>query len=92
MKINFYATLRNIIGGKTIEVDIKPNATALDVVKAIVTDFPAMRVELLDSNNEFLSYMKFFINGRDAVYLENKMETILQPNDKVDIFPPVGGG
>ncbi len=51
-----------------------------------------MRKELLDENDQFLSHMKFFINGREAVYLPDKFDTIIQPNDKVDIFPPVGGG
>jgi molybdopterin converting factor small subunit len=51
-----------------------------------------MRAELLDANNKFQSHMKFFINGREAVYLQDKMNTIIQPDDKVDIFPPVGGG
>ena len=51
-----------------------------------------MRKELLDENDNFLSHMKFFINGREAVYLPDKFDTIIQPNDKVDIFPPVGGG
>jgi len=92
MKVNFYATLRAIVGQKTIEVDVESSTTALDLVQVVVTDYPALRVELLDANNNFQTHMKFFINGREAVYLENKMNTVIQPDDKVDIFPPVGGG
>ena len=92
MKVNFYATLRAIVGQKTIEVDLRPQATARDLVEVVVIDYPPMRAELLDANNEFQSHMKFFINGREASYLEDKMNTIIQPDDKVDIFPPVGGG
>ena len=92
MKVNFYATLRAIAGRKTIEVDLKPHATARDLVEVIVHNYPPMRAELLDANNEFQSHMKFFINGREAVYLVDKMNTVIHPDDKVDIFPPVGGG
>jgi molybdopterin synthase sulfur carrier subunit len=92
MKVNFYANLRDIVGKKTIEVELNPCATARDLVEVVVTDIPALRAELLDANNEFHSYMKLFINGRDTVYLENKMDTLIQLDDKVDIFPPVGGG
>jgi sulfur-carrier protein len=92
MKVNFYATLRAIVKQKTIDVNLSPNATARDLVEVVVADYPSMRAELLDANNEFQSHMKFFINGREAIYLENKMNTIIQPDDKVDIFPPVGGG
>jgi molybdopterin synthase sulfur carrier subunit len=92
MKINFYATLRSIVGKKTVEVNLTPHATARDLVELIVQEYPALRKELLDEDNEFSRYMKFFINGREAVYLEDKMNTVIQPDDKVDIFPPVGGG
>ena len=92
MKVNFYATLRPIVGQKTVELNLPPDTTAIQLVLRIVKDYPAMRKELLDENEQFLPHMKFFINGREAIYLENKMETIIQPNDKVDIFPPVGGG
>ncbi len=33
-----------------------------------------------------------FINGREAIYMEDKMNTVMHLDDKVDIFPPVGGG
>jgi len=92
MKVNFYATLRSIVGKKTVEVDLEPRATARDLVEVITRDYPDLRAQLLDDKNEFSRYMKFFINGREAVYLEDKMNTIIQPDDKVDIFPPVGGG
>jgi molybdopterin synthase sulfur carrier subunit len=92
MKVNFYATLRGIVGQKTIEVDLEPRATARDLVELITRDNPALRAQLIDEKNEFSRHMKFFINGREAVYLEDKMNTVIQPDDKVDIFPPVGGG
>lgn len=92
MKVNFYATLRSIVGQKTVEVDMLPHATARDLVDLIIQDYPALRKELLDEKNEFSRFMKFFINGREAVYLQDKMNTVIQPDDKVDIFPPVGGG
>jgi sulfur-carrier protein len=92
MKVNFYATLRSIVGQKTVEVDMLPQATARDLVDLIIQKYPDLRKELLDEQNEFSRFMKFFINGREAVYLEDKMNTVIQPEDKVDIFPPVGGG
>ena len=92
MKVNFYATLRPIVGQKTVELVLPPNTTAIQLVLMFVKDYPAMRKELLDENDQFYPHMKFFINGREAVYLPDKFDTIIQPDDKVDIFPPVGGG
>jgi molybdopterin synthase sulfur carrier subunit len=92
MKVNFYATLRPIVGQKTVELRLPEGTTAIQLVLMFVKDYPAMHGELLDKNEQFLPHMKFFINGREALYLPDKMDTIIQPEDKVDIFPPVGGG
>jgi molybdopterin synthase sulfur carrier subunit len=92
MKVNFYATLRAIVGQKTVEVELPPNTTALQLVEEVSNCFPALRAELLDAENRFQRHMKMFINGREAVYLEKQFDTIIQSTDKVDIFPPVGGG
>jgi len=92
MKVNFYATLRPIVGQKTVEMVLPRGTTAIQLVRIFVRNYPAMRKELLDQNENFLPHMKFFINGRQAEYLPDLMDTVLQPEDKVDIFPPVGGG
>lgn len=92
MKVNFYATLRPIVGQKTVELSLPEGTTAIQLVRMFVNDYPAMRQELLDGEGNFLPHMKFFINGREVVYLPDKFETVIHPEDKVDFFPPVGGG
>lgn len=92
MDVHFYATLRSLIGKKTVTVEMPPKTTALELVKIVSAQYPALHAELLDAQNRFQRHMKMFINGREAVYLENEFETIIQANDKIDIFPPVGGG
>ena len=47
MKINFFATLRQIIGQKTIDFDLPENVTVRELVEIVVTRYPAMRPELL---------------------------------------------
>lgn len=92
VKVNFYATLRSIVGQKTVELNLPPTVTAIELARQITRDYPAMRRELLDGEGNFLPHMKFFVNGRQAEYLPEKFDTVLQSDDKVDIFPPVGGG
>ncbi len=92
MDVNFYATLRTIIGKKTVTVEMPPNTTALELIELVSEQYPALRVELLDAENRFQRHMKMFINGREAVYLDDQFKTIIQPEDKIDVFPPVGGG
>ncbi|HID51849.1 MAG TPA: MoaD/ThiS family protein [Anaerolineae bacterium] len=92
MKVNFYATLRPIVGQKTVELPIEDGATVQDVLETIVEKYPDMRKELMDENGQLLGHVHLFINGRDAPYLENMMETKIKPTDKIDVFPAVGGG
>jgi len=92
MKISFYATLRQIVGTKTIEISLPRGATVQQVVAEVVARYPDMRQMLLDEQGELHPYVHVFINGRDAPYLEHALETSLQPDDCVDIFPAVGGG
>jgi molybdopterin synthase sulfur carrier subunit len=92
MKVSFYATLRPIVGQKTVEVDVPDGATVGQLIEAIVAAYPALRPELLDGKGELQSHIKFFVNGREVIYLERKLDTVIQPDDVITIFPPVGGG
>ncbi len=92
MKVNFYATLRPIVGQKTVELPIEGGVTVQDVLEIIVTRYPDLRAELMDENGQLLGHVHLFINGRDAPYLDNMMETQIKTTDKIDVFPAVGGG
>ena len=92
MEVNFFATLRQITGQKTVVFDLANNATVRDLVDAVVERFPPIRRELLNEEGELWPHVHVFINGRDTPYLQNGMETVLEPNDTVNIFPPVAGG
>ena len=92
MDIKLYGALRPIVGQKTIEVDLQPDANAQDLLDALVAKYPSMQEELLDEQMRLLPHMKMFINGREVVYLEEKFDYILKSTDTIDIFPPVGGG
>jgi len=92
MKVNFYATLREMAGGKTVEFAVPDNVTAQDLLTEIVTRFPRMRQELLDEQGRLHGHVHFFINGRDVQFLEANMDTQIRPDDTVNVFPAVGGG
>ena len=92
MRVNFYATLRPIVGQKTVDLPIKEGTTVQDVLETIVETYPALRAELMDENGQLLGHVHLFINGRDAPYLANMMATQIKATDKIDVFPAVGGG
>jgi MoaD family protein len=92
MKVNFYATFRPIVGGKTVLVAMPVGATVQQLVNQVIDDFPALGPQLYDSEGKLFPHVHVFVNGRDAPYLPCAMETVLNESDTVDIFPPVGGG
>ena len=92
MKVNFYATLRQITGQKTVEFDLEAGITVQQLLDAVLARYPDMRDDLLDENGRLYGHVHLFINGRDAPYLDDGLETIIKPGDKVDLFPAVGGG
>jgi len=91
MEVKIYATLRTIVGGKSITLNGGPELTVGEMIEQMFETYPAMRKELLRSDGEMHSAFHFFINGRDARYL-NGLETVVTTQDDVRVFPPVGGG
>ena len=92
MEISFYATLRQVIGTKTVDLPLPEGSTVQLLLDAVVERYPSMRDELFDESGELHGHVHVFINGKDAPYLENGLATLLTSQDKIDIFPPVAGG
>lgn len=92
MKVNFYATFRQIVGKKSIEFEHQPGMTVGDLVNRIVQAYPAMQRELLDDQGCLYRHVHVLVNGRDAHYLEQTLNTPIEADDTVNIFPAVGGG
>lgn len=92
MQVNFYATFREVVGKKTVEIPLSEGATVRQLIDGVVRDYPGLRRELLDDKGEILGHVHVFINGRDLAFLEDGLNTSLQAYDTVSIFPPVGGG
>ena len=92
MKVNFYATLRDIAGGKTVDIPLEHGVTAQEVLEAIIVKFPVMEKELLHEDGRLYGHVHFFINGRDVQFLEDDLKTEIMPDDVITVFPAVGGG
>lgn len=92
MQVNFYATLRQISGGKTVEFPWEDGITAEMMLERIFERFPLLREQMLDAQGRLYGHVHFMVNGRDVHFLENQLETRLNPEDVISLFPAVGGG
>lgn len=92
MQVSFFATLRQIVGTKTVAFDLPDQATIGQLIDLMVTRYPDLRRELLDESGNLYGHVHVFVNGRDVPYLENRLETVLKADDVISVFPAVGGG
>ena len=92
VQVDFYATLRLVVGRKTVDVSLPEGTTVRDLLDTIVRRFPPLAEKLLDEAGRLSSHVNVFIDGRGAPYLENGLDTVLRADQKVDIFPAVAGG
>lgn len=92
MEVKFFATLRDIAGGKVAEIPVSHGVTAKEVLNAILVKFPAMEKELLQDDGRLFGHVHFFVNGRDVQFLPEDLETKIMPDDVITVFPAVGGG
>ena len=92
MKVNFYATYRQIVGGKTVEIPTAKRVTVRQLIDEVIARYPRLRRELLDDGGKLYRHVHVFIGGRDAPYLVDGLDTALTEDDTVNIFPPVAGG
>lgn len=92
MKVNFFATLRDLAGGKTVEFDVDHGVTAQKLLDAIIEKFPSMKKELIHPDGYMYGHVHFFINGRDVQFTDEGFETKITAGDTVNVFPAVGGG
>ena len=92
MKVNFYATYRQIVGGKSVDLAVPQDVTVRQLIDYLIERFPRLRNEMLDENGELYRHVHVFISGRDAPYLTEALDTPISPDDTVNVFPPVAGG
>jgi molybdopterin synthase sulfur carrier subunit len=89
VNVQFFAIFRDIFGTKAMEVTVKPGTT-IEEVLGLVCNTEQRRGKIFDNGN-LRPYVIILKNGRHIQYLGG-LETALEEDDKVSIFPPIAGG
>ena len=92
MIVHYYANLRQIVGSRQVDFVLPQGGTLRQLVEEMVKRFPGLKMEMLDQQGNLYGHIHIFVNGRDNTFLDGSLETILDPDDTISIFPPVGGG
>jgi len=91
MKVKVFATLRQLIGAKEIEVSLEVGDTVGSVIARLVADHPVLGEHILDDEGNLEGYINVFVNRRSMRFLDG-LNTNLSEDDVLAMFPPVAGG
>ena len=91
MQVKLYASLRQAAGAKMMEVNVQPGSTIQEVLLEVTRLYPVLEKSVWKAQGELTEFVHVFINGENIRHLAG-LETVLKPEDHVDIFPPLVGG
>ncbi|NTU65993.1 MAG: MoaD/ThiS family protein [Chloroflexi bacterium] len=92
VRVDFYGIYRPMVGGKTIEFELKREATIRDLLEAVVTRFPPLRIELLDRDGQLYPWIPLFVNGRNPRLWAEGLDRPIGAADVLSIFSPIASG
>lgn len=86
MQVYFHGTLREIVGGRAIEVPFEPGQNLHQLLDAAVDAYPALHAKFFTEDGSLAQTMLIMVNGRNARVLE-ELETPIPADARVNIFP-----
>jgi molybdopterin synthase sulfur carrier subunit len=92
MRVHFYATLRAVVGQKTIEMELPRGARAIDLARAIANRWPELASRVIDDAGEISRQVHMMVDGRNVRWLPDGSQTPLRADATIDVFPPSAGG
>lgn len=91
MKAKVFGTLRSVIGNKEVKVSLDQSNTVGDVLEQLKARYPELREKLGGEGETPPTGVNILVNGRSIEFLDG-LDTPLQEDDRLALFPPIGGG
>ena len=89
LELRFFATFREAVGEKTITREYDTH-TVGGVLSALESEFEGLSGQIVE-NGAVRGQVNVLLNGRDVTH-EEGVDTPIEPDDTLSIFPPVAGG
>ena len=91
MRVRVFGTLRPLVGGKELDVDVDAGQTVRDVLAALAAEHPTLGERVLDDGGELQKSVHVLVNGRSVKFLDG-LDTAVRDGDLMALFPAIGGG
>lgn len=88
MKVSFHATIREAAGTPEAEVQA---SSVRELLRKLRDDFGATLFGMLVDNDALREDVVILVNGQNISHTGG-LDTPLNPDDEIAIFPPVSGG
>jgi len=92
VKVSFFLMLREIVGAKTVKLNLPERSTVLDLVKFLAKEYGEQFSKyVFDEKHSVRQYLSFLVNSKNIEHL-NGFKTRLNSGDSIVILPPPAGG
>jgi molybdopterin synthase sulfur carrier subunit len=86
IKMRVFATLRDELGWKEKELEVKDNLT----LRELLEEIPKLK-ELIFDDGEIHEHYRVYINGR-YIDFAGGLDRVIEEGDEITIFPALAGG
>ncbi|WP_254522336.1 ubiquitin-like small modifier protein 1 [Natrinema caseinilyticum] len=87
-----FADLAERAGDRQVTVDASAGDTVGDALEQLLDDAPALADRVLDDDGELRSQINVLRDGTNVLVEAEGLETELDGDDELALFPPVSGG
>jgi len=92
VQVSFFATLRQIVGGRDFEIPLPAGATVRDLAEELTRRWPELREHLFTDEGAPSRRVAIYVGGRNVRWLPDAEATALAEGDCVSLIPPAAGG
>jgi len=91
MQVKVYATLRDLLGRRELDVEANEGDTVRDVLRRLASNYPPLASKLWDHEEKLTGQVTILVNGRLLPFVGGP-DAAIHPGDDLKLFPPIGGG
>ena len=92
MQWKLFADLAEVAGSKHVAVDLDGDATVGDALDALVDEYPPLAERVYDDDGTLVDHINVLRNGQNVFAVADGLETAVDGDDELAMFPPVSGG
>jgi len=92
MRVSFFASLREIVGGRDVEVALPEGVSVRDLAEELARRWPGLREYLFTEEGALSRRAAIYVDGRDVRWLPDADATQLSKDQCIAVIPPAAGG